>query len=67
MQEEKASTPDAIVSALLDLYVPGGIRPEPKAKLLAFLTEGKPKGSDLDRRVREMVHAILTLPEYQLA
>jgi hypothetical protein len=52
---------------LLDLYLPGGVRPEAHAKLTAFLAEGKPAGAALDRRVREAVHAILNMPEYQLA
>jgi hypothetical protein len=55
------------VRALLDLYVPGGVRPEARAKLVAFVAEGSPAGADLDRRTREAVHAIMTMPEYQLA
>ena len=35
-------------------------------KLVAFVAEGKPTGP-ARRRVREAVHAILTMPEYQLA
>ena len=56
-----------MVRALLALYVPGGIRPEARAKLTAFAAEGNPAGPALDRRVRETVHAILTMAEYQLA
>jgi hypothetical protein len=52
---------------LLDLYVPGGFRPQSRAKLVAFVAEGKPTGAALDRRAREAVHAILTTAEYQLA
>jgi len=55
------------VQALLDHYVPGGVRPEARAKLAAYVGEGKPSGLALARRVREAVHAILTMPEYQLA
>ena len=58
--------PEAIVRVLVDAYLPGGVRPEAEAKLVAFLAEGKPTGRALDVRVRETVHAILTLPEYQL-
>jgi hypothetical protein len=67
MVEENVSKPADIVRVLLDLYVPGGVRPEAVAKLVAFLGEDKPTGASLDRRVREAVHAILTMPEYQLA
>jgi hypothetical protein len=52
---------------LLDTYLPGGVRPEAQAKLVAFLADGKPTGPALDRRVREAVHAILTMAEYHLA
>jgi uncharacterized protein (DUF1800 family) len=67
LHEEKVSRPEDVVGVLLDLYVPGGFRPEARAKLVAFLAEGSPTGADLDRRVREAVHAILTTAEYQLA
>ncbi len=67
LREEKVSSPDDIVRALLDLYVPGGIRTEARKKLTAFVAQGNPSGHALDGRVREAVHAILTMAEYQLA
>jgi hypothetical protein len=67
VHEEGVSRPEDVVTALLDLYLPGGARPEARAKLVAFLAEGPPTGPALDRRVREAVHAILTMAEYQLA
>jgi hypothetical protein len=67
LQEESVSRPEDVVRALVDLYIPGGIRPEAQAKLTAFVAEGNPTGAVLDRRVREVVHAILTTVEYQLA
>ena len=36
-------------------------------KLSAFMAEGKPADKALARRVRETAHAIMTMPEYQLA
>ena len=54
-----AKLPPGTVDALL--------KPEAKEKLVAFLAEDKPTWLDLDRRAREAVHAILTMPEYQLA
>ena len=62
---DDVSAPDGVVRALLDLYVPGGVRPEVRAKLVAFLADGKP--TEMPQRVRDAVHAILTMPEYQLA
>jgi hypothetical protein len=38
-----------------------------KTRLVSFLADGKPEGAALDRRVREAVHAILAMAEYQLA
>jgi hypothetical protein len=65
--EEQVSRPDDVVRVLLDLYLPGGVRSDVRAKLVAFVAEGNPTGPALDRRVREAVHAVLTTPEYQLA
>ena len=42
------------------------VRPEAQAKLVAFVADGKPTGAKFEQRVRETVHAILTMPEYQL-
>ncbi len=67
LQEEEANRPEEVVRVLLDLYLPGGVPAEARAKLVAFVAEGKPAGPALDRRVREAVHAILTMAEYQLA
>jgi len=61
-----AATKD-VVRILIDHYLPGGVRPGVESKLAAFLAQGKPTGPALARRVREAVHAILTMAEYQLA
>jgi uncharacterized protein (DUF1800 family) len=66
LHEEKAARPEDVVRVLLDLYVPGGVRPEARTKLIAFVADGKPTGAALDRRAREVVHAILTMAEYQV-
>jgi hypothetical protein len=67
LDEERVSRPEAVVCALLDHYLPGGVRSELRAKLVAFVAEGNLVGPALARRVREAVHAILTTAEYQLA
>jgi uncharacterized protein (DUF1800 family) len=67
LEEEAVSRPEDIVRVLLDLYLPGDVRPEARAKLVAYLAEDRPTGSALARRVREAVHAIMTMPEYHLA
>jgi hypothetical protein len=58
---------EEVVRTLLEMYLPGGARPEARARLVAFVADGQPSGSALHRRVREIVHAILTMAEYQLA
>jgi hypothetical protein len=67
LEEEAVTHPEDVVSILLDLYLPGGVRTEARARLLAFLSEGAPTGAALARRIREAVHAILTMAEYQLS
>jgi hypothetical protein len=67
LDEEGVSHPEEVVRALLDAYLPGGIRPEVGPKLVAFVADGRPSGQALARRVREAVHAIMSTSEYQLA
>jgi len=52
---------------LIDAYLPGGISEAKRARLVAFIAQGNPKERAMDRRLREAVHAILAMPEYQLA
>jgi uncharacterized protein (DUF1800 family) len=66
-REQGSRRPDETVNALLDLYLPGEVRSAARAKLVPFVAEGTPSGAALDRRVREAVHAIMMMPEYQLA
>jgi uncharacterized protein (DUF1800 family) len=67
IHEEKVTGAKDVVRVLLDLYLPGGVRPATEAKLLAFVETDNPNGAALDRRVRETVHAIMVMPEYHLA
>jgi hypothetical protein len=67
LDEEGLSRPEAVVCALLDHYLPGGVRSQVRAKLVAFVAQGDPAGPALARRVREAVHAILSTADYQLA
>jgi hypothetical protein len=67
LDEERVQCPEEIVRVLLDRYLPGGVRPEVRSKLVAFLAEDRPAGPALAQRLREAVHAILTIPESHLA
>jgi uncharacterized protein (DUF1800 family) len=66
VRHDKATTPEAIVRVLVDLLLQGGITDAARTKLVAFVKEGSPKGGELDRRVRETAHMIMTMPEYQM-
>jgi hypothetical protein len=66
LDEAGVSRPEDVVRALLDRYLPGGVRAEARARLVAFVAEGHRAGPALARRVREAVHAIIIMSEYQL-
>jgi hypothetical protein len=66
VKAEKATTPEDVVRVLLDVYLPGGVSDSARKKLVAFVADGDPKDQALDRRVRETVHAILSMSEYQM-
>jgi hypothetical protein len=67
LEEEGVRRPDDVVRVLVDAYLPGGVSAEARARLVAFVARGNPAGPALARRVREAVHAILTMAEYHLA
>jgi hypothetical protein len=67
VNQAKAVKAEEIVNVLLNAFLPGGISDAKRTKLIAFVAAGLPKDKALDRRVREAVHAILSMPEYQLA
>jgi uncharacterized protein (DUF1800 family) len=67
VQREKLTKPAEIVNFLLDMLLQGDASATARAKLTAFLEDGKPGGANLTRRIRETAHVIMTMPEYQLA
>jgi hypothetical protein len=67
VRREKATEPGQVVDLLADLLLQGDLSKAARAKLTAFLADGKPTGKAFDKRIREAVHAIMTMPEYQLA
>jgi uncharacterized protein (DUF1800 family) len=67
LQEEKVTKPEDVVRVLLEVYLPGGVPPPARDKLVAFVRKGNPAGPALERRAREAVQAILGMPESQLA
>jgi Protein of unknown function (DUF1800) len=67
VRQAKATKPEEVVRVLVDAFLPGGVGDTARKKLTAFVADGKPAGEAMDRRVREAAHAILAMPEYQLA
>jgi hypothetical protein len=57
------SSPDAAVRFLVDLFVQGDV----PAELIAKISEAARAGGDAQGRLRRLAHAIVTLPEFQLA
>jgi uncharacterized protein (DUF1800 family) len=64
---EKISDPPQVVAFLVDLLLQGDITASERERLTNYVADGKPDGPALDQRVRETVHSIMTMPEYQLA
>jgi hypothetical protein len=67
IEKEKISEPRGVVDLLADVLLQDRVAKAPHDKLSAFLAEGKPADTAQRRRVRETAHAIMTMPEYQLA
>jgi hypothetical protein len=67
IKREKMTDPGQIVGLLADVLLQGDVAKPARDKLVAFVAEGNPKDKALDQRVRETVHALMTMPEYQLA
>ena len=55
------------VAFLLDLFLAGDADAAARQKLVDFLKRGDPKGKEWEKRIRETMHTILLMPEYQLA
>jgi hypothetical protein len=67
VRHEKITEPERIVDMLAAMILQGEINKESRGKLIAFMAEGKPEGAAWNRRIRETIHAIMAMPEYQLA
>jgi uncharacterized protein (DUF1800 family) len=59
--------PDKLITFYADLLLQGDVTDTARARLKKFMTEDDPQDYERDRRIREMIHALLTAPEYQLA
>jgi uncharacterized protein (DUF1800 family) len=66
-RREKITEPEKILDTLADMVFQDDLGDKTRKRLLTFLKEGEPKGQALDQRIRETIHALLCMPEYQLA
>jgi uncharacterized protein (DUF1800 family) len=59
---------DSAAGFLLDLFLQGDLQPDVRQALLETAEpSAAPNGSDPSRRLRQLAHAVFTLPEFQLA
>ncbi|HJT78430.1 MAG TPA: DUF1800 domain-containing protein [Gemmataceae bacterium] len=67
LRREGVTDPVRIVAYLAEVLLDGELGDAARARLIAYVAEGKPQGPALDQRVRDAVHSIMTMPEYELA
>jgi hypothetical protein len=65
--KENVKEPKAVVEFLFDVFLQGEVSAKSKEKLVAYMADAKPDDKERDHRIRETAHAIMTMPEYQLA
>jgi hypothetical protein len=67
VRREKLTDPKEIVALIVDLLLDGEIEAGQRERLVNFIAEDSPKDGALDQRVRNAMHAVMTMPEYQLS
>jgi len=67
IRRQRITEPEKIVAFFADALVQGDLRAGVRKRLVSFLQEVKPAGDAWSLRIREMIHAIMTTSEYQLA
>ena len=67
VRRERIKDADKIVDYLGALLLPGDLREEVRAKLIAHIETEKSENFVREQRVRDVLYALLTLPEYQMA
>jgi hypothetical protein len=67
IRRQRMSKPEKIVEFFANALVAGDLREGVRKRLVAFLQEDSPREDAWNQRIREMIHAIMTTSEYQLA
>ena len=55
------------VRVLADALLQSDLRPEVRVRLVTVAADGPPSPKKLDQGARNVAHALMTMPEYQLA
>ena len=67
VETEKCKGADDTVRVLTDALLQGDVRPELRARLIALAKKKTPAPIELESHARIVAHALMTMPEYQLA
>lgn len=67
VQRHGGKEPDKQVGFIIDLLLQGDVAPAARGKLVEYLQQGGTSGAERLRRLKEIIHTVLVLPEYQLA
>jgi uncharacterized protein (DUF1800 family) len=67
LRVDNITEPPKVVAYLTDLLVEGDLSASARQRLTEFVAQGKPTGPAFDQRIRETIHTIMTMPEYQLS
>ncbi len=67
LEAEKSKSAEDMVRILSEAFFQEKLRPEASARALAFAREGPQTPKELGLRARSVAHALLAIPEYQLA
>ncbi len=66
-RKEGIKEPEKLVNYYADLLLQGNLSKAARARLKEFLSQDGLEDFERNARIREMIHALLTTPEYQLA
>jgi uncharacterized protein (DUF1800 family) len=67
VRREKLTEPEPILAFLVDILLQGDLSAPARDRLLPFLKDGPADAPARDQRIRAVFHALMTMPEYQLA
>jgi uncharacterized protein (DUF1800 family) len=66
-KQQKITEPEKILDTLANIVFQDELGAKTRNRLLSFLKDGEPKAAVFDQRVGETIHAMMCMPEFQLA